>query len=176
MKALGGSEKLMNAGDKFGLVTRYKLSSKRGYAFALNPKFPLVNEVRQLLIALSRDYPTKFVSDVTDAESKVPPLAFSVKNGVDVLFGSALRFRTLAALEASGGSIEQRIYCQIVPGEFYFSVSTLLRLMIRGGLLEKKDGRIMFAALPWTRQLRALLKAYLRQNTDFVKAVQLRGV
>lgn len=46
MIVLRGSDKLMNAGDASGLVTRFKLPLNGGFAFALNPKYPLIDMKR----------------------------------------------------------------------------------------------------------------------------------
>lgn len=157
--------------DRAGLTIRWLLGPTRGYAFALNPHFSLTNELRRLLVTLSREYPVRVKSDARVSDAKIPRGVRGRDERIDLLFGSSLKTRTLAALEVFGGSERQALLWHAVPGEFANSVKTLAKRLFRDGILQRKGENIVFASRPWTRELRAVLKAYIKQNPGFKEAV-----
>lgn len=157
--------------DKSGLLIRWRLKNGRGLAFSLNPRFALAKHAYALLIALAHEYPTIVRSDITAYEDMIPSRMPQRSSNPELLFGSGLRTHTLAALESMRGTAPLSKLCHVVHGEFFSSVKTLVKVLVQDGILENKAGTVSFADRQWTGALRALLRAYLKQNPGFKTAV-----
>jgi hypothetical protein len=156
--------------DKAGLVRWWTLPNQRGYAFSLDPQFPLSKQTHVLLKCLATTYGLRIPSDMCAAE-RIAPKTNKTYN-VDLLFGSSVKTRTLAALECLGGKSPPAVLRQAVPDELTSSAKNAIRNLTLEGVLVKAGGQITFAKAPWLPQLRALLRAYASYSSGFKSEVR----
>ncbi len=149
--------------DKAGLTLRYQGSGVRGQVYALNPRFPLAELIRDLLLSLAREYPVNLVSDVRPEERTMPPaVARNRKIATENLFGTKLRTHLLMALELHGGTASLSRLAFTVPNEHYESVRTAAAVLVKAGVLAKRRGVVSFVNAPWLPALRHLIRGYMK--------------
>lgn len=157
--------------DKAGLILLPWRYTDRRYMMALNPDFPLANEVARLLRALSRDYPSVLAHTVPVGERRLPRSPAARVASLDHLLGSPVRTQTLAALEHLGGRVQQKLLHRGVPGQFVTAVKNVVNYFIAEGVLTKRGQEIAFGQHTWMPELRRLLRAYLRKRELFQRSL-----
>jgi hypothetical protein len=163
----------LDSTDAAGLTTSWRLPNRRGsrgFAVALNPSFPLVQEAHALLCQMAKTYRIRILSDATDAEREL--VQSRTTYNLDLMFGSRVRTKTLAALECLNGRARWSELVYSVPDVHPGSVKRVLNDCVRNGILAKVKSGIAFANVPWRPELRSLLRAYARTNTGFLDCVK----
>lgn len=163
---------LLHVSDRAGLVARWRLSPPSlGYALALNPAFPRLTPLRQLLRAMSREYPPPYRSSCAPEHRNIPVSA-KRRSDIRYLFGSPVRTMTLLTLEFLGGQSEQRTIHRSVPSHHKVSVKNVLKFYVAQGLLVKKGRVVTFSDRRWVQRVRQLLRSVARANPQLTLEIR----
>jgi hypothetical protein len=171
--------------DDAGLTTSWQLPNlkpgkaikigkgraRRGICVALNPGFPLAPYVQKAARGIAEAYDIVLESDVRP-EEKVP----LAHDRIDMyrLCGSAIRTKTLLALEMLRGQARTHTLYHSVPDEGYEAVKSVVSSLVRLRILRVADGNVRFADTAWRGKLRSLLRAFLTYDPRFAEAIRVR--
>jgi hypothetical protein len=172
--------------DAAGLTTSWQLPNlkvgtgikigkgraRRGMCAALNPAFPLGPQVQKLAQRIAEAYEMAIDSDVSSEEAALLP--HDEQTDVYRLCGSAIKTKTLLALELLRGRTRTHTLYHSVPDESIDCVKGIVRSLMRLGIVTIGDGDVRFADTPWRRELRALLRALLAYDPAFAEASRLK--
>ncbi len=169
--------------DVAGLMTSWRLpylqvkrasgvgrgKAQRGYALALNPAFPLALPVRCLIRRIAKVYALAVDGDISPSEAAL--IASNERVEVYRLFGSRVRTKMLIALYCLQGRARSSTLYHAVPNESPFSVKGVVAACIRSGILVKSNGEVRFADTTWSKELRALLRAFVKYDPSLTATV-----
>lgn len=162
------------ATERSGLIVRWNLLRGSGYGVTLNPDYPGIELIRKALLAIQPE--AVDAVDLSWSEADEIPSSATRPVDVDLLFGTAVRTKTLATLEVLGGSARRADLHSSVPRELGMSVKQAIRFYVSEGILTNDHGRISFAKKPWTRTLRKLLRVLIMEGLEIESGVAERRV
>jgi hypothetical protein len=108
--------------------------TKRGYAVALNPAFPLIQPVSSLLTSIAKEHGLSVESDVLPHEAALAPP--HDRTDIFRLFGSRVRTKLLITLACLKGRARCSVLYHAVPAESPLSAKTMIYKCIADGILE----------------------------------------
>lgn len=146
-------------------VTIGKGRARRGICVAINPAFPLANDVQRLARRIAETYDIAIADDLHPGEAEPVP----AHEPIDMyrLCGSAVKTKTLLTLECLRGRTRSHTLFHGVPDEPLSGVKGMVRSLVALGIVTNVDGEVRFAATPWRNELRKLLRAFLDREPAF---------
>jgi hypothetical protein len=163
--------------DRAGISMGWQLPGsdtrgQRGVAVALDPNFPLHNEVRDVLLALAENFPFIASREIREEEEAIPNI--KREYDIDMMMESPNQLRLLGALELLGGECNTGLLEYAVPGFRRAVGVAAITFLVKKGILEKVGPRVRFMDAAWARPFRRLLRAYLKLRPKLQAEIEER--